>query len=564
MVSAMSHHAAFLQAITAAPEDDVSRLVYADWLDDHDESRRAEFIRLQCRLATMDECDPELPDLRDREWELLAVYRKRWQPGPDTVLGKYLHESCFVRGFFGRVSLPAEVLLEHGEELFRDHPLQELRLRDSTGRLSEIVGRPWIEGVSSLELPDGVVNRDELRALTTSPYLGGLRQLRMSVGTPEAVELLAAWPGMRHVTHLGIECSVPTPERTNWLRPLLDSQHLGQLVSLESGTVLSDPDVSLLANSHRLANLSYLRLAGSSEGFRILATSKRLSRLRHLVPRWSHGWGYNQVEWVPHLLSSPLMANLETLNLMTGPCSGPETFGTQAGEALAASPYLGRLCKLDLTQCGVGPEGAKAIASAKFGSLAELNLFNDKIGAEGMAALAASPHLASLRWVTLFGCALARAGIESMAGAATLAGLRYLDLGGNGLGLDEAKILAGSPHRARLRHLRLGLNNIGARGARVILQADNLAGLWTLDLSYSNMTDMTARDAAAKTPLRELRRLIVHHSGGGRKLTVDGERALAESPRLPHLLLIDRYGYFSDPPEYVSPIVLEQGKGHEL
>ena len=44
---------AFLEAITANPDDDGLRLVYADWLDDQGDVARAEFIRVQIELATM-------------------------------------------------------------------------------------------------------------------------------------------------------------------------------------------------------------------------------------------------------------------------------------------------------------------------------------------------------------------------------------------------------------------------------------------------------------------------------------------------------------------------------
>ena len=47
----MSDRDGFLRAITAAPADDLPRLIYADWLDEHGESERAEFIRLQIQLA---------------------------------------------------------------------------------------------------------------------------------------------------------------------------------------------------------------------------------------------------------------------------------------------------------------------------------------------------------------------------------------------------------------------------------------------------------------------------------------------------------------------------------
>ncbi len=40
-----------LAAVLADPDDDLCRLVYADWLDDRGESHLAEFVRVQCELA---------------------------------------------------------------------------------------------------------------------------------------------------------------------------------------------------------------------------------------------------------------------------------------------------------------------------------------------------------------------------------------------------------------------------------------------------------------------------------------------------------------------------------
>jgi uncharacterized protein (TIGR02996 family) len=67
----MTHDDAFLQAILDAPDDDTPRLVYADWLEEHAEPERAEFIRVQCRLARTPEGDPRRQVLEARERELL-------------------------------------------------------------------------------------------------------------------------------------------------------------------------------------------------------------------------------------------------------------------------------------------------------------------------------------------------------------------------------------------------------------------------------------------------------------------------------------------------------------
>jgi uncharacterized protein (TIGR02996 family) len=65
----MSDAPALLAAIRAAPDDDAPRLIYADWLDEHGQPERAEFIRVQCELARR-----KNRALRRREAELLAEH----------------------------------------------------------------------------------------------------------------------------------------------------------------------------------------------------------------------------------------------------------------------------------------------------------------------------------------------------------------------------------------------------------------------------------------------------------------------------------------------------------
>ena len=65
---------ALVQAVIESPEDDTPRLVFADFLEengDEDDRERAEFVRLQCRLAAMAEDDP------GRE-ALAAIRRPDW------------------------------------------------------------------------------------------------------------------------------------------------------------------------------------------------------------------------------------------------------------------------------------------------------------------------------------------------------------------------------------------------------------------------------------------------------------------------------------------------------
>jgi uncharacterized protein (TIGR02996 family) len=86
----MSDAAALLAAIRAAPDDDAPRLVYADWLDEHGQPERAEFIRVQIELARN-----ESAELRRREAELLPGYHYAFA----SSLGPHGLRFRFHRGF---------------------------------------------------------------------------------------------------------------------------------------------------------------------------------------------------------------------------------------------------------------------------------------------------------------------------------------------------------------------------------------------------------------------------------------------------------------------------------
>ena len=43
----MTAENSFLRAVIESPDDDAPRLIYADWLDDHGDPERADFIRVQ-------------------------------------------------------------------------------------------------------------------------------------------------------------------------------------------------------------------------------------------------------------------------------------------------------------------------------------------------------------------------------------------------------------------------------------------------------------------------------------------------------------------------------------
>src|SRR5438552_3203827 len=95
----------FLRAIAEDPEDDVPRLVFADWLEERGDSR-GEFMRLQVHLARFSESDRRRVGLEARERELLDRHAVDW-------LGPLRNWSCgwrFVRGLLA-LEIDAEALL---------------------------------------------------------------------------------------------------------------------------------------------------------------------------------------------------------------------------------------------------------------------------------------------------------------------------------------------------------------------------------------------------------------------------------------------------------------------
>src|SRR5947199_5771038 len=102
----------FLRAILDAPDDELPRLIYADWLDERGDPDRAEFIRLQVELARLPVRDPLRKPLTEREAELMNAHGPDWLDPPDDFLANWY----FVRGFL-EVGLSVRAFLRPAGEL---------------------------------------------------------------------------------------------------------------------------------------------------------------------------------------------------------------------------------------------------------------------------------------------------------------------------------------------------------------------------------------------------------------------------------------------------------------
>src|SRR5579862_3434909 len=107
----------FISAIRANPDDDSTRLIYADWLEERGDLR-GRFIRLQIELAQLPSQDSRRAELKDQIKDLLAEHEESWV-GP---VRQWCSRWHFRRGLLEHVEITAQSFLTHAEELFRWSP----------------------------------------------------------------------------------------------------------------------------------------------------------------------------------------------------------------------------------------------------------------------------------------------------------------------------------------------------------------------------------------------------------------------------------------------------------
>jgi carbon storage regulator CsrA len=173
---------AFVQAILESPDDEGIRLIFADWLDDHD-NPFGEFIRVQCRLAHLPEKDEARQELLQREQFLLAAHAEEWRE----YLPAILHGERFERGFVESVHLTVPKFLAHADEIFAATPLRRLCVQDSMGdEVAALAASPHLARLARLDLrarAHNWIGPAEAKALAQSPHLENL-QLLVVTGNP--------------------------------------------------------------------------------------------------------------------------------------------------------------------------------------------------------------------------------------------------------------------------------------------------------------------------------------------------------------------------------------------
>lgn len=183
----MNERDAFLRAICENPDDDTPRLVFADWLQEHGEDERAEFIRLQCEAARLATDDIRRELLTRRFAAIQLHFWKQWLgelPVPNkenihwVTAPDWLDGETFDRGFAGllRVQNPG-TLVKYAKTLFTATPVRRLMIwyMKSAAKLATI---PHLQYLHTFRAR--VVSRQAADEIMECPQFDSIPDVRLS------------------------------------------------------------------------------------------------------------------------------------------------------------------------------------------------------------------------------------------------------------------------------------------------------------------------------------------------------------------------------------------------
>jgi uncharacterized protein (TIGR02996 family) len=289
----VDHERAFLEDVIAHPDDDAPRLVFSDWLEDHGDEKRAEFIRLQCQLARMPENDRNRLALLRREGELLKEKGRAWAE----PLRGIVDEWAFRRGFIECVAVQMrsqEGFCARMDEVFSAFPVRAVRLGcEPSAAVLLMKRRHYLARLVSLDVKElSGVEPERFMAPLLGREASGLRSLLMeceysSREWNEQIARLATAKSLVGLTELGLAFGLygePLPGHV--LSAILTSPQRTGLQKLHIPfSRFSQPVARLLATSPTLGRLTHLDLGCaevSAAGWRQIIAGDNITRLRWL------------------------------------------------------------------------------------------------------------------------------------------------------------------------------------------------------------------------------------------------------------------------------------------
>jgi len=464
---------ALFGAICDNPEEDTPRLMFADWLDEHGEPDRAEFVRLQCELAR----------LADDASDSQAVYE--FLRDRDHVTRPSADWTQIDNGIHRRIALDLRAA-----DLFRRH------------------GGAW---EPKLPKRSGVEWSGFHRGFAHHVALRSLRKLE-----PLAPQLRAAAPA---VTLASSDFTSRVVEQ------LADAGLLGWV----RGLVLNSESASgLRAFGHHpdAARVRVLKVRGHGSGTDLAAALTE-------SPHWTGLHTLDLSETITDPEAAEILFRARSLHALRRlHVSGPGHWTADTVRALAAGGCAG-LTALRFTDCGLDDDAVEVLAACPhLTGLRTLDLgHNYHLTGRGVTALLCSPHLANVAFLGLEGNRCTGLDAKRLASAEP-GGLRLFHGHGCRFSASDVHALARCPRLHTLWYLDLDANRLGPTAVRELVRGFGKRCPPVVWLTHNQIGDSGAAHIAKSKTAAALRVLHLKHNAG---MTDAGVRALLDSPHLTNL-----------------------------
>jgi len=375
---------ALYQAVLANPEDDLPRLVFADWLEEHGEGAYAAFIRVQCELARVPEYDVA--------WAKARLDEDRWIHGvpfrrylPELPEGVTWPDNVFHRGFPQSVMIWTVANTDF-EAIIKLAPIRQIEFvpifdnltrNIERGRCIDLYSSPLFRQITRYCHYSSMFYEEQALAINRSRFLSPLLHLKLET---DQIDLAneAACHIMQRLQSLNIwSCSLDIWQSLIRAFSTMESSHL-QLLDLAL-EVDCWPELAELAQTPAGDSLTTLRLAGFPT---LLNFSSAMTEQTAFPQLRSVAWTLCRALINDQHLPTPSVPRWKALRLADMECTGPFI-----PFLLGAGDGLNGVVSLDIEE--VDLRGKKKLTdlanSLHLSNLHELRLAHCKIGKEALA-----------------------------------------------------------------------------------------------------------------------------------------------------------------------------------
>ncbi len=466
-----AEHAALIKGVLANRTDTTGYLVYADYLTEQGNTQ-GDYIRLCVEASKLPPSHPDADALARRTTDLSDAHAEEWFAPlgalglrPET-LGHFTPYAwmSLERGVIEEVTIDRPgVLPQNAARLFAAAPfLRTLNFEQGHLDPAAVAKVKQLAQIEALNLFHTELTADGLSTLLRSKHLTGLKslELRSNAIGDEGALALTKWPGLTNLESLNVSSCDLSSTGTH---TLTSCKSLTGLKKLRIGGNDNDGDTAhVVLASSILSSLTELELGACGCGhtatalFRTAAFARTLEVLDLDSATFQAG---TFAAFAGTKLPALRVLKLNAVNL-------PVPAATQ----LANAAFRDSLEELYLDNCALGAGSGNFFYQSRFPKLRTLDISRNRVERYGLTVLASKPkNFPALTSLKLYDNRLGAEAVAALAASKVLANLTDLDLSGNKIGPAGAVALVNSKHLKKLTSLTVDEKTVGKTGKRALL-----------------------------------------------------------------------------------------------